>query len=174
MNEKIDFLGMKASEISIDFQNEKEITAEGLGKARFVYRSAKETGYTNLCDIASGGEISRVMLAMKSLLSQKLNIDIIIFDEIDAGIGGNIAFAIGREMQNIVNNHKQLLVITHLPQIAKYADRHFAIEKNIDDKVLTSVKQLSTKNRISEISRMLGGTGTKTDWEYAQNFLLKR
>ena len=172
INNKIRLLGMQTGQISIEFNNTSDLTKDGIATARFVYRSADETSFSHLNKVASGGEISRIMLAFKSILSEKLPNDTIIFDEIDVGIGGNIAFAIGQEMKYIVKN-KQLLVITHLPQIAKYADRHFVIKKKIDNKVSTLVETLDRKERVREISRMLGGKAEIKDLEYAENFLLQ-
>lgn len=111
-----------------------------------------------LAKIASGGELSRIMLGIKSVLAKKDEIGTLIFDEIDTGISGRTAQKVSEKMALIARTH-QTICITHLPQIAAMADTHFLIEKNIqNDSTKTSIKQLGQAEIIEELSRMLGGT----------------
>ena len=108
--------------------------------------------------IASGGEISRLMLAFKSILSEKLNLPTVIFDEIDTGVSGKMADKMAQVMQEIAKNG-QVISITHLPQIAAIGVHHYKVEK-IDNQtaVYSNIRELSHKERIEEIAHMLSGT----------------
>lgn len=107
--------------------------------------------------IASGGEMSRVMLALKSVLSASDRIESLIFDEIDAGIGGQVALAVGERLRNL-SRSKQVLCITHLATIAVRADNHIKVEKDtVDDRTVTIARQVRGPNRVEEIARMLAG-----------------
>ncbi len=107
-------------------------------------------------DCASGGELSRIMLALQTLLADKTSIPILIFDEIDANVGGTTANIVGEKLQNIGRNH-QVLCITHFPQVAQYASHHLHIYKSeIDGRTVTQVRSLDKKGRIKELERMRG------------------
>ena len=107
--------------------------------------------------IASGGELSRVMLAMKSVLAGADEIPVLIFDEVDAGVGGGVGSVIGKRLRDLSQYH-QVFCITHLPQLASQAHAHYHIEKEVENnKTITLVRQLDEKEREDEISRMLGG-----------------
>lgn len=111
-----------------------------------------------LSKIASGGELSRIMLGLKSVLAGKDDIDTLIFDEIDTGISGRTAQKVSEKMALIAKKH-QVICITHLPQIASMADTHFLIEKNVmDNTTRTTIHKLNAEEIITELSRMLGGT----------------
>jgi DNA repair protein RecN (Recombination protein N) len=106
---------------------------------------------------ASGGELSRVMLALRVVLAGVDRTPTLVFDEVDAGVGGRTAAAVGRRLAQLARRH-QVLVVTHLPQIAAYADRHFSIEKrSADDTTSTDVRLLDDAGRVGELSRMLAG-----------------
>jgi len=110
-----------------------------------------------LAVVASGGEISRVMLALKSLLAEADQVPVLIFDEIDIGISGRIAQAVGRNLKALGRSH-QVLCITHLPQIASMADHHFLVEKSGDDKqTRTTIRPLTAEDSIRQIAALLGG-----------------
>jgi DNA repair protein RecN (Recombination protein N) len=110
-----------------------------------------------LAAIASGGELSRIVLALKAILAATETVETIIFDEVDAGIGGGTAEVVGCKLSELACRH-QVLCITHLPQIAKFGDHHFSISKQvIDGRTLTAIKPLDDDGRIAEIARMLGG-----------------
>lgn len=125
-----------------------------------------------LARVASGGELSRIMLALKALTAATGETPILIFDEVDAGIGGTVADAVARRLKDLARN-RQLLCITHLPQIAAYADHHYAIEKSgHSGRTMTSARALSGGERIAEVSRMLGGGVAPVEAErYARRLL---
>src|SRR5690606_3126301 len=107
--------------------------------------------------IASGGELSRIMLALKSIFSKHQGITSIIFDEVDTGVGGRVAQAIGEKIYKL-SVHSQVLCITHLPQVAAMADNHYYIAKKVaGGRTVTSVQELDETERITEIARMISG-----------------
>jgi len=110
-----------------------------------------------LSDIASGGELSRVVLALKALLAASEAVGTIVFDEVDAGIGGGVAEVVGKKLRDLAERH-QVICITHLPQIAKFADHHYRIFKTVaGGRTSTRIVQLTGDERVKEIARMLGG-----------------
>ncbi len=126
-----------------------------------------------LSKIASGGELSRIMLALKSIIAKGDNIPVLIFDEIDAGIGGRTAETVGQKLKNLSSNH-QIVCITHLPQIASYADRHFKIEKKIrKDRTIVEISKIEKDERTAEIARMLGGEISEVSLKHAKEMLKK-
>ncbi|HMD05245.1 MAG TPA: DNA repair protein RecN [Candidatus Binatus sp.] len=127
-----------------------------------------------LARIASGGELSRVMLALKRLEAQRRGVATMIFDEVDAGIGGEIAQVVGRKLKELAKYH-QILCVTHLPQIAAFADRHFHLEKEERRGATRSiVRQLEQAERADEIARMLGGAEISDKFRRAARELLTR
>ena len=108
--------------------------------------------------VASSGEISRVMLAIKTVLTNADNIPILIFDEIDANIGGEVANQVGLELLNLGKKH-HVLCISHQPQVAAFANTHFNVSKTVNDdsRTFTKISRLNENERIREIARMLGG-----------------
>jgi DNA repair protein RecN (Recombination protein N) len=127
-----------------------------------------------LARIASGGELSRVMLALKRLEAQRRGVATMIFDEVDAGIGGEIAQVVGRKLKELAKYH-QILCVTHLPQIAAFADRHFHVEKEERRGATRSiVRQLEAAERTDEIARMLGGADVSDKFRRAAKELLTR
>ncbi|MDP2106341.1 MAG: DNA repair protein RecN, partial [Desulfobulbaceae bacterium] len=110
-----------------------------------------------LASIASGGELSRVMLALKCLLARQDSVETVIFDEIDAGIGGKAAEAVARKIKELAQHH-QVICITHLPQIAAAGASHFLVEKRLaDGRTSTAITELDSSARLPEIARMLDG-----------------
>ena len=106
--------------------------------------------------IASSGEISRVMLAIKAVLAQHDRIPILVFDEIDANLGGEMGDAVGRELAGVAERH-QVLCITHLPQVAAFGEHHFAVSKEVrEGRTFSIVQPLDSEGRVAEIARMLG------------------
>jgi DNA repair protein RecN (Recombination protein N) len=107
--------------------------------------------------IASGGELSRIMLALKTVVADKDDISTLIFDEIDAGISGKTAWKVSKKLGELSREH-QIICITHLPQIAAMADEHFMIEKGLSDgRTVTNIYALSEEASIGELARLLGG-----------------
>ena len=110
-----------------------------------------------LVRVASGGEISRVMLALKSILARHDRLPVVVFDEIDAGVSGRIAQAVGQSLKKLAGAI-QVIVITHLPQIAGLADTHFAVSKSDDGKrTRTFMRKLGDEERVREVARLLSG-----------------
>jgi DNA repair protein RecN (Recombination protein N) len=122
--------------------------------------------------IASSGEISRVMLATKAVLAKQDRIPVLVFDEIDANIGGEIGGAVGRKLAQVAQNH-QLICITHLPQVAACGTTHLAVSKKVfDGRTFTEVELLDAESRPNEIARMLGGRdSTGTTLQHAREML---
>jgi DNA repair protein RecN (Recombination protein N) len=107
--------------------------------------------------IASGGEISRIMLALKSILAAVDEIPTLVFDEIDLGVSGRIARAVGRSIHQLSKSH-QILCITHLPQIASYGKAHYSVEKYVEDgRTFTRIFLLNKERRVEEIARLMAG-----------------
>jgi DNA repair protein RecN (Recombination protein N) len=124
-----------------------------------------------LARIASGGELSRIMLALKTLTAGVGEVPTLIFDEVDAGIGGAVAEAVGQRLHG-VGQSRQVLCITHLPQIAAQADHHFAVEKHVvKGRTTTSARALQADDRVREITRMLGGVSTMESQQYARRLM---
>ena len=124
-----------------------------------------------LAKIASGGEISRVMLALKTVLAQIDLIPTMIFDEIDAGIGGRTADIVGQKLKEL-SRFRQVFCITHLPQIARFADQHFRVEKDEDgNRTTITAKLLTPEERVEEVARMHGGEATVTTLAHARELL---
>jgi len=125
-----------------------------------------------LANIASGGELSRVVLALKAILAQSESLETIIFDEVDAGIGGSTAEVVGQKLASLARYY-QIICITHLPQIAKFGDRHFRISKHVSDgRTRTAIEPLNENDRVREIARMLGGVKmTQATLDHAREML---
>ena len=127
-----------------------------------------------LKDVASGGEMSRIMLALKTVLAENDAIDTLIFDEIDTGIGGEVAVAVGLHLKNLAKK-RQIFCITHLASIAVYADNQIKIEKTVSGEITSSnVHVIEGEERVSEIARMLSGdSDTQQSLEHARLLLSK-
>ena len=144
----------------------------GLEKAEFLLSSNKGESPRPLSRIASGGELSRIMLALKKALAEAEQVPTLIFDEIDSGIGGAVAHAVGEKLGLLASGH-QVLCITHLAQIACFADSHLKVRKvDSEGRTTTTIRPLDPEDRIEEISRMLGGKViTETTREHARELL---
>ena len=129
----------------------------GFDKVEFYIRTNPGEPLTPLVDTVSGGEVSRIMLALKSIIASGDKIPVLVFDEIDTGISGQIARIVGEEMLNLSNNH-QILCITHLPQIASLGNNHLCVKKKIhNNRSLTYIENLSIEERIEELAKLIGG-----------------
>ncbi len=144
----------------------------GMESAAFHFSANAGEALRPLARIASGGEISRVMLALKELIAGRDLVSVLVFDEIDAGISGHIASAVGRKLQALSDSH-QIIVITHLPQIASLADHHFSVRKReVGQRTITEVATLDEKARTEEIAYLLAGeTISSTALQHAQEML---
>lgn len=133
------------------------LTRTGIDRVEFLIAPNPGEDPRPLRRIASGGELSRALLALKRVLAEKGPAGLYVFDEVDAGVGGAIAEVIGRAMAD-VSQHRQVICVTHLPQIAALADTHFVVTKvEARGRTTTSVRKLSTAERIDEVARMIGG-----------------
>ena len=174
---ELSYLDMKNARIEVEMINTGEgeqikFTKKGIDSVRFLLSANKGEGYKPLSKIASGGELSRIMLAIKNVLSKNELVETMIFDEVDTGVSGRAANKVGEKLWNIARE-KQVLCITHLPQIAVFADSHYMVEKETDDNVtLTHTIKLDEEGRIKEIARLTGGRDiTGTTMESAKEML---
>ncbi|SDA37986.1 DNA repair protein RecN (Recombination protein N) [Butyrivibrio sp. INlla18] len=137
--------------------DEDKISSKGYDDAQFMISTNPGEAMRPLDQIASGGELSRIMLALKTVVADKDDISTLIFDEIDAGISGRTAWKVSQKLGELSKDH-QIICITHLPQIAAMSDTHFMIEKGLDDgRTVTSISKLDADASTSELARLLGG-----------------
>jgi DNA repair protein RecN (Recombination protein N) len=149
-------LGMPDARVKIDHHISSDLTRDGLDKVKFLFSSNKGVELDDISRIASGGELSRLMLSIKSLISQKNLLPTIIFDEIDIGVSGNIAGKVGVILKKMAKN-MQVIAITHLPQIAGKGEIHYLVYKIVEDRMTKSLmKKLDREERVNEIAKMLG------------------
>lgn len=143
-------------DIAVDAEEER-LSENGYDKVRFLISTNPGEPVKELSQVASGGELSRIMLALKTVLADKDDIETLIFDEIDTGISGRTAWKVSEKMGILGKGH-QLICITHLPQIAAMADTHFVIEKQVEDnRSITRIRELKQEKSVEELARMLGG-----------------
>ena len=162
-------LEMKHGKFAIAIEDKKEISLHGKDKVEFLISANAGEELKPLAKIASGGEMSRVMLALKTVLAEADSIEVFIFDEIDTGVSGRTAQKVAEKMALIGKSH-QIICITHLPQIAAMADHHFLIEKTTQqEKTITTVKPLNEEESAHEIARLIGGAKmTQATWTAAK------
>ncbi len=150
-------LGMERAKFSVTFDNAPALTATGLDIIEFVAQTNPGQTPQPLRKIASGGELSRVMLALKGILAHSDRISVLVFDEIDSNVGGRLGAVIGNKLRTLASHH-QVLCITHLPQIACYADRHLTVRKKVvNDQTQTTVRVMEGSERLEEVAEMIGG-----------------
>jgi len=141
----------------VEAQGDEALSPTGRDKVEFLFSANAGEPLAPLARVASGGELSRVLLAAKGVLSTGDRVATYVFDEVDAGVGGAVAESIGQRLHRAARQH-QVLCITHLPQIAAFADVHFKVEKrDADGRTVTRVRQLDHDERVEELARMLGG-----------------
>lgn len=147
------------------------LTRKGIDRVEFLFSANPGESPKPLARIASGGEISRVALAIKSAMAEADPVETLIFDEVDAGIGGETAERVAQALVELARK-RQVLVVTHLAQIAARADRHLAVVKESSgDRTTVTVRRLEGEERVWEIARMLDGKATKTSYEHAKALL---
>jgi DNA repair protein RecN (Recombination protein N) len=163
-------LAMERAEFLVEVRP-KPLDATGADSVEFLFSANPGEPPRPLSKIASGGEMSRVMLALKTALADAAPVPTLVFDEVDAGLGGRTAHAVGEKLAELAQ-HCQILCITHLPQIASRARHHLAIEKQIDgDTTRVQVHLLEGEARVREIARMLAGEPTETALQHARELL---
>ncbi|MBR4839793.1 MAG: DNA repair protein RecN [Paludibacteraceae bacterium] len=157
LSELLHGLGMPNARVQLDFKTLDKFGPCGMDAVTFLFSANKDRGLNPIASIASGGEISRVMLALKYILSKSEALPTIIFDEIDTGVSGEIAAKMGAMMQNM-SSHMQVLSITHLPQIASKGACHYKVYKqDVESGTVSCIKKLSGEDRVAEIAQMLSG-----------------
>jgi DNA repair protein RecN (Recombination protein N) len=170
MEKEVKNLGMPHTEFEVRFLAQdkredeppfcvggKKITARGIDEVEFYFSPNPGEPPKPLARTASGGELSRLMLAIKSLVLTPGDIPTLLFDEVDAGIGGGVAEIVGKKLKKVAASH-QVICVTHLPQIAALADTHHVVQKEVvKGQTVTKVKELEDSERVDEIARMLGG-----------------
>jgi DNA repair protein RecN (Recombination protein N) len=133
------------------------VRADGIDEVEFFISTNAGEEVKPLARTASGGEVSRIMLALKSILAKSDRLPVLIFDEIDTGVSGRIAQAVGLSLKNLSRFH-QIIAITHLPQIAGLADEHFVVEKFESKKrATTSIRKLTQEERVREVAKLMSG-----------------
>jgi DNA repair protein RecN (Recombination protein N) len=166
-------MGDALFKIELGFRdNLEDWTATGADTIQFVVQTNRGETARPLGKIASGGELSRLMLAIRRVIADRGGIGVYLFDEIDAGIGGQTAFQVGKKLKSVAA-YNQVICITHLPQVASFADHHLSVRKNSKSKrTLTEVVELTKTERKEELARMLGGPElTKKSLENAAELL---
>ena len=145
---------LKIEQVVLD---EEELNQSGKDSIRFLFSANKGVAYSEISKVASGGELSRLMLCLKAIVAKLIDLPTVVFDEIDTGVSGETAFKIGTVM-NDLSSSLQLLAITHLPQIASRGEVHFFVYKEVIGKrTFTKVSKLKSEDRIVEVARMLSG-----------------
>lgn len=155
-------LGFQDTRFDIEISRKEEINRDGFDEVVFMISLNTGEKMRPLSDVASGGELSRIMLSIKTILSESYGTETLIFDEIDAGISGITASKVAVKLNKIAKNH-QVILITHLPQIAAMADNHFVIRKGIEsDRTITTIDELDDSGMINEIGRLISSSGELT------------
>ena len=163
-------LGMSAARLGVAIES-RAVSSTGADRIELMLAANKGEDPRPLAKIASGGELSRIMLAMKLVLRRADAVATYVFDEVDAGIGGAAAQAVGAQIRAVAD-HRQVLCVTHLPQIAAYADHHFHVEKTeLGGRTETHVRELTGAARKDELARMLGGHATARAKAHAAELL---
>ena len=175
IKESLEPLKLPHAVFLVSFQElpESQWSAKGIHKIEFYISTNPGLSPGPLAKTASGGELSRVMLALKFILKEKTNIPTLIFDEIDVGLGGSVAAAMGEQLAKLSTN-SQILASTHSPQLAAHADHHFGVSKAVTEgKTTTSIQFLQIADRVEELSRMLAGKNITDVSRAAAKELLK-
>lgn len=167
-------MDMPAAKFVVDIQSSKELNPYGMDIITFLFSANNSLPLRPLAEVASGGEMSRVMLALKALTSRQMHLPTIVFDEIDTGVSGKVASSMAQIMSEMCKEaEQQVLAITHLPQIAAKADVHYHVYKeDVDGRTLTRIRQLDFEQRIAELAHMLSGSKvTEAAMENARQLL---
>ena len=168
-------LGMVNVRFKVDIQA-KDLAADGADRVVFLFSANKSTELMPVAEVASGGEIARVMLSLKAMISGAVNLPTIIFDEIDTGVSGAIATKMAMLMKEMADAGRQVVAITHLPQIAAMGEAHYKVEKEETDKgTISHMRRLDDKERLTAVAAMLSGDNiTPAALENAKELLAAR
>ena len=171
MEKELKEVGIKGGTFYIEF-GEKDVSANGIDDISFLFSANPDEKPKPLTKVASGGELSRIMLVLKEVIARVEGGSVIIFDEADSGVGGAVAEAVGQKISNLSKSY-QVICITHLPQVAKFADSHLTVSKTHDDnKTQVTIQNLEGDERVVELARMIGGFNiTQKTLDAAQEML---
>ncbi|GMT49250.1 MAG: DNA repair protein RecN [bacterium] len=187
LEKELKFLGMDKTSLKVEFRYVQDdnsflkmsgrgvkIEEKGIDRVEFIFSANPGEMPKPLNKIASGGELSRVMLAIKTILTEMDEIDTLLFDEVDAGIGGEMAFKVGKKMTEIAKK-RQVLCITHSPQIASQSEHHYLVEKfEQEGRTKTIIRKLDQETKVKEIARMLSGEDlTEVSLQHAKELIDK-
>ena len=151
---ELNFLDVR---FDMELTKKEHYSTNGVDEAEFMISTNPGEKLKPLGQVASGGELSRIMLAIKAVMADREDTPTLIFDEIDTGISGITAAKVAKQM-HIIGKNRQVICITHLPQIAAMADYHYLIEKSVaDDRTVTEIKRLDQEGSVRELARLLGG-----------------
>ncbi len=172
INEELKELAMEGANYDIEFKEADQLSSVGLEEIEFIVQTNPGQPFLPLRKIASGGELSRITLAIKSILSSADRSSVLIFDEVDSNVGGRLGEVIGKKLKKLSAN-QQVICITHLPQIACFADRHFVVQKTSSKtETVSAVKPLEGDDRIKELAEMISGKSiTPTTLKQAKELL---
>ena len=164
---------MPSAKFSIACTQEEDLTPDGLDTVKFLFSANKGVTPDDVSKIASGGELSRLMLSVKSMISRKNLLPTIIFDEIDSGVSGDIAGKVGMILKRMAAN-MQVIVITHLPQIAGKGSAHYWVFKeDVNDTTRSKIRRLTPDERIEEIAKMVSSDRlTEASYQTAKELLI--
>ena len=172
VSEQMARLEMGSAELEVAFERlpRAEWSRRGASRAEFLYRPGAGLSARPLCRIASGGEVSRVMLALKVVLGESDSAETLVFDEVDAGVGGATAVALAGVLADLARTH-QVIVVTHLAQVAVVADEHYLVSKSAGDVPETTLTPISGEDRVREVARMLSGDTGEASLAHARELL---
>lgn len=173
MEEQLSLLEMKKTRLKVLIDQQEDnlglpikngisFDLNGIDKVELLIETNPGEGFKPLAKIASGGETSRLMLALKEVLAEADQISTLVFDEIDSGIGGRVGITVGSMLWQL-GRHHQVMCVTHLPQLAAFGDQHFKVDKkNLDDRTITQVQEVTGERRVTELAEMLGSPGEQS------------
>lgn len=172
VSEQMARLEMGTAELEVAFERlpRAEWSRSGASRAEFLYRPGAGLSARPLRKIASGGEVSRVMLALKVVLGESDSAETLVFDEVDAGVGGATAVALAGVLADLARTH-QVIVVTHLAQVAVVADEHYLVSKSAGDVPETTLTPISGEDRVREVARMLSGDTGEASLAHARELL---
>ena len=163
-------LAMKEAKLDVAF-TKKDFHAHGRDAVEILISTNKGQKLKPLKHVASGGELSRIMLVLKKVLQDKAGINVLIFDEVDTGISGAVARAVGEKLKSLADK-SQVICITHLAQVASLGDHHLLVEKVSGKKTLSHVKEIEGQEKLEEVARMISGYDvTKASLQSAKELL---